>query len=124
MALLLYNKILDSEKRLVSELTKIYGIGFKKSVFICQYLNFFKTKKVGELTPFEIEELEKFLNNNCNKKISKNLDLLKKNNIQYKVENRSYKGIRHKSKLPVRGQRTRPNAKTQRKFKRNTKIKK
>lgn len=57
----------------------------------------------------------KFLLNNQKKLPSS--ELQKRNCIQFLKDNKSYRGIRHKIRLPVRGQRTHTNAKTRKKKK-------
>lgn len=90
------------------ELTKIYGIGVKRSLKICSKLDL-TTKKV-----FEINELEKIRVLKELKKYILGIDL-KKNiiyNIKRLINIKCYRGLRHLKRLPARGQRTRTNAKT------------
>ena len=51
------------------------------------------------------------------KKFGKKLKQKIKNNIDFSIKNKTYKGMRHKNKYPARGQRTHTNAKTKKKIK-------
>ena len=91
-------------------LTYIYGIGSKNSHEICKNLNIPSSKRVNQLTDDEILKIREY--------IDKNLDVegeLRREtslNIKRLIDLATYRGSRHKKKLPVRGQRTRCNART------------
>ena len=91
-------------------LTYIYGIGNKNSQEICKNLNIPSSKRVNQLTDDEILKIREY--------IDKNLDVegeLRREtslNIKRLIHLATYRGSRHKKKLPVRGQRTRCNART------------
>ena len=91
-------------------LTYIYGIGNKYSQEICKHLNIPSSKRVNQLTDDEILKIREY--------IDKNLDVegeLRREtslNIKRLIDLATYRGSRHKKKLPVRGQRTRCNART------------
>lgn len=108
------NVDLPLNKQIIIALTYIYGIGFSRSRNICKICNIDFFKKVSNLSNFE----KKSIINETNKMV---LDSeLKKNinfNIKRLIEIKCYRGIRHLKKLPVRGQRTRTNSRTIRKFK-------
>ena len=102
---------IPNDKHIVISLTYIYGIGRNLAATICENAKVEPTKKAGDLT---VEEL-----NSLRYEISKHLvegDLRREvnMNIKTKMEINSYQGIRHKKKLPVRGQRTNRNAVTAR----------
>ncbi|MGX7589525.1 30S ribosomal protein S13 [Candidatus Vidania fulgoroideorum] len=90
------------------ELTKIYGIGIRTSLKICNNLKI-KFKKVKEINNHEKIQVLKLL-----KKKLVGIDLKKSIflNIKRLIRIKSYRGSRHLKKLPSRGQRTRTNAKT------------
>lgn len=97
------------EKRLFVALTYIYGIGRSRAEQILSKLNIDKTKKAKELTDEELARLNNYLSTlplegRLRREISQNIQRLKSINC--------YRGIRHKRGLPVRGQRTRTNART------------
>ncbi|WP_259286083.1 ribosomal protein uS13 [Candidatus Nasuia deltocephalinicola] len=96
-------------KNIYISLTKIYGIGFSRSRYICKSLNINFYKKNKDLTEIELK--------NISNKISffKVGDFLKKivlNNIKILKNIKCYRGIRHEKNLPVRGQNTKNNART------------
>ena len=84
-------------------LTYIYGIGDKS-------LNIPSKKRVNELTDEEVLKIREFIDKN----FTVEGDLRRENSFSIKrlIDLASYRGSRHKKKLPVRGQRTRCNART------------
>ncbi|MER3570269.1 MAG: 30S ribosomal protein S13 [Patescibacteria group bacterium] len=101
---------LPGNKRLVFALPRIYGIGFSLAKKICQETGVDPMKKVEELTPDELNKIEKYIENNF--KVEGDLRREVQANIKRLIEIQCYRGIRHVKKLPVRGQRTRTNART------------
>ncbi len=99
---------LHREKRIEYGLTYLYGIGLKLSRDILNKLNINFDKRVKELSDEEIASIQKEISTNY---ITEG-DLRKeiKLNIKRLQEIGSYRGIRHKRSLPVRGQRTKTNA--------------
>ena len=91
-------------------LTYIYGIGNKFSEKICTALEIPKSKRVNELTDEQILKIREFID----EKFSVEGDLRRENSLSIKrlIDLASYRGSRHRKKLPVRGQRTRCNART------------
>ena len=91
-------------------LTYIYGIGNKYSKEICQSLNIPKSKRVNALTDDEVLKIREFID----KKYSVEGDLRREISLNIKrlVDLGTYRGSRHRKKLPVRGQRTHCNART------------
>ncbi len=91
-------------------LTYIYGIGDKISEDICKSLSIPRSKRVNELTDEEILKIREFID----QKYSVEGDLRRENSLSIKrlIDLASYRGSRHRKKLPVRGQRTRCNART------------
>tara|TARA_Y100000816_G_scaffold269225_1_gene231998 strand:- start:214 stop:597 length:384 start_codon:yes stop_codon:yes gene_type:complete len=91
-------------------LTYIYGIGEKNSNEICKSLDIPKTKRVNELTDDEILKIREFID----QKFTVEGDLRRDTSLNIKrlIDLASYRGSRHRKKLPVRGQRTRCNART------------
>jgi small subunit ribosomal protein S13 len=115
---------IPGSKKLLPGLTRIKGVGWSISNAACIKLNLSKDKKVSELTKDEIKMIETFLKNPDVKDFMKNrrsdletgetghfigtdLEMKKDFDIRRMKKIRSYKGIRHTSGLPVRGQRTR-----------------
>ena len=91
-------------------LTYIYGIGKKFSDEICTKLNISKDKRTNSLTEDEILKIREFIDKNY--KVEGDLRREVSLNIKRLVDLATYKGSRHKKKLPVRGQRTHSNART------------
>ena len=91
-------------------LTYIYGIGDKFSKQICDSLEIPKSKRVNELTEDQILKIREYIDKNFNVEG----DLRRENSLSIKrlVDLATYRGSRHRKKLPVRGQRTRCNART------------
>jgi len=91
-------------------LTYIYGIGNKFSNEICKSLEIPKSKRVNELTDDQILKIREFID----QKFTVEGDLRRENSLSIKrlIDLATYRGSRHRKKLPVRGQRTRCNART------------
>ena len=108
---------LPNKKRLEYALTYIYGIGLKSSRDILNSVGISFDKRVSELNEDEASMISKEIQGNY---IVEG-DLRKKVNMDIKtlMDIGSYRGIRHRKGLPVRGQTTKNNART-RKGKRKT----
>ena len=91
-------------------LTYIYGIGNKFSGEICTKLNISKNKRVNSLTEDEVLKIREFIDKNY--KVEGDLRREVSLNIKRLVDLATYRGSRHKKKLPARGQRTHSNART------------
>ena len=91
-------------------LTYIYGIGERFSNEICNALEIPKSKRVNELTDEQILKIREYID----QKFTVEGDLRRENSLSIKrlIDLASYRGSRHRKKLPVRGQRTRCNART------------
>jgi len=115
---------IPGSKQLLVGLTKIKGVGWALSNAACIKLKLDKKRKVSELTKDEIKKIEEFLKNpniepylmNRRKDIETgetkhyigaDLEMKKDFDIRRLKKIRSYKGVRHTSGQPVRGQRTR-----------------
>lgn len=108
---------LPNKKRLEYALTYIYGIGLKSSRDILTSVDISFDKRVSELSEDEASIISKKIQ----EKYVVEGDLRKKINMDIKtlMDIGSYRGIRHRRGLPVRGQTTKNNART-RKGKRKT----
>ena len=91
-------------------LTYIYGIGNKFSQQICTELEIPKSKRVNELTDDQILKIREYID----QKFTVEGDLRRETSLSIKrlIDLATYRGSRHRKKLPVRGQRTRCNART------------
>lgn len=104
--------VLPDDKRIGYALTLIYGIGWSKAKEILTLSNIDRNKRVKDLTDGELRELAVVIGKRC--KIEGDLREEINENIQRIKEIRCYRGLRHLQGLPVRGQRTRSNARTKR----------
>jgi small subunit ribosomal protein S13 len=98
-------------------LTYIYGIGRSSANEICEKSKVDPSKKMNDLTADDINELRKLIETEF--KVEGRLRTETALNIKRLMDIGCYRGIRHRKGLPVRGQRTRTNART-RKGKRKT----
>ena len=91
-------------------LTYIYGIGDKFSKKICTDLEIPKSKRVNELTDDQILKIREYID----QKFTVEGDLRRETSLSIKrlIDLATYRGSRHRKKLPVRGQRTRCNSRT------------
>ncbi len=91
-------------------LTYIYGIGNKFSNEICKTLEIPKSTKINELSDEQILKIREYID----EKFIVEGDLRRENSLSIKrlIDLATYRGSRHRKKLPVRGQRTRCNART------------
>ena len=101
---------LPKEKRVEVGLTYIYGIGLKSSKDILAKTGIDPDKRAKDLTDDEIAKLRDEIENNytVEGELRREVAL----NIKRLVEINCYRGIRHRKGLPVRGQRTKTNART------------
>jgi len=91
-------------------LTYIYGIGDKFSNQICTSLEIPKGKRINELTDDDILKIREYID--ANFKVEGDLRRDYSLTIKRLIDLACYRGSRHRKKLPVRGQRTRCNART------------
>ncbi len=97
-------------KRLDVALTYIYGIGRSSAQKICEKTKIDPGRKANELTAEEINELRNVIENEY--KVEGRLRTEVALNIKRLMDIGCYRGLRHRKGLPVRGQRTRTNART------------
>lgn len=102
---------LPEGKRIDYSLTLIYGIGWALSKKILDKAGVNPAKRTKELLEEELAAISRFLENY---EIEGDLKRRERGNIQRLRSIGSYRGIRHARNLPVRGQRTRTNARTKR----------
>jgi len=101
-----------NEKRLDIALTYIYGIGRSNVVKILDAAQVSPDRRTKTLTDEEINKISKIIEKGYT--VEGDLRRQIHDNIKRLIEIRSYRGIRHAKNLPVRGQRTRSNARTKR----------
>ena len=103
---------IPSDKQIETALTYVYGIGLKTSQDILSQANIKTTIRVKVLTDIEISKIQEVINNNYT--VEGELQRIVTANIKRLKDINSYRGNRHKSNLPSRGQQTRTNARTRR----------
>ncbi|MEA1964903.1 MAG: 30S ribosomal protein S13 [Candidatus Aerophobetes bacterium] len=101
---------LPSNKKVGVGLTAIYGIGPSLVKQILSVSNISSDTRVKDLTEEEISKLHKIIESNYT--IEGDLRRKVSSHINRLISIKSYRGVRHKTGLPVRGQRTRCNART------------
>ncbi|WP_108624333.1 30S ribosomal protein S13 [Candidatus Similichlamydia epinepheli] len=109
---------IPNEKRVEISLLYIYGIGPALARKITERLGLDRSTKVKDLSEIEIAKLNSLLQSGeylVEGDLRRNIQ----NDIKRLMSIRSYRGLRHRLGLPVRGQRTKTNART-RKGKRKT----
>ena len=101
---------LPREKRVEIGLTYIFGIGRTSAKKILEATGISSDTRVKDLNDDEVSKLREYIDHNCRVEG----DLRRDNALDIKrlIEIGSYRGIRHRKGLPVRGQRTRTNART------------
>ena len=110
------------EKRVVIALTYIYGVGKTRADQTLAETGINPETRVKDLTDAELVQLRDYIEGNY--KVEGDLRREVAADIRRKVEIGSYEGIRHRRGLPVRGQRTKTNARTRKGPKRTVASKK
>jgi small subunit ribosomal protein S13 len=97
-------------KRIDIALTYIHGIGRTTARTICQNISLSMDKRVSQLTEAEIVKLRETIDRDFT--VEGDLRREVAMNIKALMDLGCYRGLRHRKKLPVRGQRTHTNART------------
>ncbi|MBL6700860.1 MAG: 30S ribosomal protein S13 [Gammaproteobacteria bacterium] len=100
---------LQNHKHIWIALTSVYGIGDTRAKYICEKVGIDLTKKVKDLEEKELETIRQFI-----EEYQLEGDLRRENSINIKrlMDIGSYRGIRHRKGLPLRGQKTKNNSRT------------
>jgi small subunit ribosomal protein S13 len=101
---------IPDNKRLFVGLTYIYGVGRTLAVKACQAVGIDPMRKLSELSDEELARLRDYIERLY--KVEGDLRREVAENIKRLIDIRCYRGLRHMAGLPVRGQRTRSNART------------
>jgi small subunit ribosomal protein S13 len=104
------NVNIPENKRLVISLTYIYGIGLTTSEKICNEAKIALHTRVKNLSDEQLSDLRKVIESSYI--VEGDLRKQVAQNIKKKKDIKSYQGMRHIKKLPVRGQNTKSNART------------
>ncbi len=108
----IHGVVLPENKQVVYALTLLYGIGFTVSEKILSQAKVEVNKKVNQLSEDELKRIISIIDKGYN--VEGDLREEINTNIKALRDMGSYRGIRHIKNLPVRGQRTRSNARTKR----------
>ncbi len=101
---------IPSSKRLVIGLTYIHGIGDKFARDICAKAGLDESRRVNQLTEGEVIKLREIID--ADYTVEGELRREVSMNIKRLMDLACYRGLRHRKRLPVRGQRTHTNART------------
>ena len=101
---------IPSAKRVVIALTYIHGIGNAKSQEIIEKADIDVTRRVADLSELEVSRLREIID--ADYTVEGDLRREVSMNIKRLMDLGCYRGLRHRKKLPVRGQRTHTNART------------
>ena len=109
---------LPAKKRAEIGLTYIYGIGRSRALSLLYRSGVDAGKKIGDLTEDEVNKIRTLIENEgaVEGDLRKELSM----NVKRLIEMGSYRGLRHRRGLPVRGQRTHTNARTRKGPRRGT----
>ncbi|MBA3066563.1 30S ribosomal protein S13 [bacterium] len=101
---------LPMNKKLIPGLCYVYGIGKTTAMAIAEASGISPDKKIKELSDAEVAKIQKIINETY--KVEGDLRREVQGNIKQLMEIGCYRGLRHRKGLPVRGQRTKTNART------------
>jgi len=113
---------IPNDKHICIALTYIFGIGRSAAEAMLDKLNIDNSIKTKDLSEDELVKIREYIENNYT--IEGDLRREVSQNVKRLIEINSYRGIRHKRGLPVRGQRTHTNARTRKGKRRSVGIKK
>ena len=110
----LFGTYIPENKGLYISLTNIYGLGTKQVINICKSIGINPKVSISQLTKKQKDMLSYIIESQHI--IDSDLKKGNRENLETLVEIQSFKGIRHSKGLPVRGQRTSTNSKTQKRL--------
>ena len=103
---------IPKNKRVEIALAYVYGVGRPLALKILQEVGVELGLRVRDLTDVDVNKINNYISQNF--KVEGDLRREIQQNIRRFIEISSYKGLRHRRNLPVRGQRTKTNARTRR----------
>ena len=101
---------IPTNKRVPIALTRIHGIGHSSANDICDAVGVNKSRRINELSDAEVMFLREHID--ANYSVEGNCRREVQMNVKRMMDIGSYRGLRHRRGLPVRGQRTHTNART------------
>lgn len=102
---------IPDNKRIVISLTYIHGIGSTTAVKICETVGIELSRRTKDLTEDELNSIRKEIESDqyvIEGELRRTISM----NIKRLMDMKSYRGLRHRARLPVRGQNTKNNART------------
>jgi small subunit ribosomal protein S13 len=109
---------LPARKHITIALRYIFGIGPAKAKLICQSTSIPEDRKVEELSESDVKRIREYLDANVRVEGDLRRDVAM--DIKRQMDLGTYRGLRHRRSLPVRGQRTKTNARTRKGPRRGT----
>ena len=103
---------IPDNKRVEISLTRIFGIGSYQAKDIVEKAGLLGNPRVSELSDGDLSRIREIIDRE--KRVEGDLKREVNMNVRRLIEIGSYRGLRHRRSLPVRGQRTRTNARTKR----------
>ena len=103
---------IPDNKRVEISLTRIYGIGSYQAKDIAEKAGLLGNPRVSELSDGDLSRIREIIDRE--KRLEGDLKREVNMNVRRLIQIGSYRGLRHRRSLPVRGQRTRTNARTKR----------
>jgi small subunit ribosomal protein S13 len=116
MSVTISGQFIADKKHIWVGLTAIYGIGKTTALAICDRAGIPTNKRVSDLSEADLDKIRQEIGHHT---VEGELRREVAINIKQMMDLGSYKGIRHRRGLPVNGQRTKTNAKTRKRRKRN-----
>ena len=116
MPVTISGQFIADKKHIWVGLTAIYGIGKTTALAICDRAGIPTNKRVSDLSEADLDKIRQEIGHHT---VEGELRREVAINIKQMMDLGSYKGIRHRRGLPVNGQRTKTNAKTRKRRKRN-----
>jgi small subunit ribosomal protein S13 len=116
MSVTISGQFIADKKHIWVGLTAIYGIGKTTALAICDRAGIPTNKRVSDLSEADLDKIRQEIGHHTVEgELRREIAI----NIKQMMDLGSYKGIRHRRGLPVNGQRTKTNAKTRKRRKRN-----
>ena len=109
---------LPARKHINIALRYIFGIGPAKAKLICEQTGIPPNRKAEELSELEVKRIREYLDANLRVEGDLRRDIAM--DIKRQMDLGTYRGLRHRKSLPVRGQRTKTNARTRKGPRRGT----
>lgn len=103
---------IPTDKRVIIALTYIYGVGKTSSAKILDECGIDPNARVKDLSEPQLQKIRDYINETLT--VEGELQRVVTGNVKRLTDIGTYRGLRHKVKLPARGQRTRTNARTRR----------